>query len=51
MHEGDQGMLRYIEAEDADLLILTETKCADPKIKELEERYSVSLGLLLASLS
>lgn len=38
-------MLKYVEAEDADILILTETKCADPKLKELEERYEVSFFL------
>lgn len=37
-----QGLKTYVEAEDADILVLTETKSGEPGIAELSERYPVS---------
>ncbi|ORY59440.1 Endonuclease/exonuclease/phosphatase [Leucosporidium creatinivorum] len=34
-----KGFRSYLEAEDADIIILTETKSVDPQIKELDDRY------------
>jgi hypothetical protein len=39
-----QGLRSYLEAEDADIVILTETKSVDPEIKELKDRYEVRRG-------
>jgi exonuclease III len=38
----EQGLKTYVEAEDADILVLTETKSGEPGIAELSERYPVS---------
>lgn len=44
-----QGMRRYIEAEDADIVILSETKMADPGFDWLNDRYPVSCRKVLSS--
>lgn len=40
-----QGFRIYVEAEDADILVLTETKSGEPDISELSRRYPVSGGM------
>lgn len=37
-----QGMRTYVDAEDADILVITETKMDDPKLGWLNDRYPVS---------
>ncbi|KAK4058771.1 hypothetical protein OIO90_000217 [Microbotryomycetes sp. JL221] len=35
----NKGLIKYLEAEDADIVILTETKSEDPKFKWIDEHY------------
>lgn len=35
--------MRYLVAEDADIVVLTETKSVDPGIKEINEMYPVRI--------
>ena len=44
-------MKTYVEAEDADILVLTETKSGEPGIAELSERYPVSWSRVWALLN
>ncbi|KAK4053006.1 hypothetical protein OIV83_001739, partial [Microbotryomycetes sp. JL201] len=37
-----KGLCKYLEAEDADLVVLTETKTDDPKFAWIDEHYPVS---------
>jgi len=37
----DTGFSKYVEAEDADILVLTETKCDSLSLPSLDDRYPV----------